>query len=151
MAINKEFKIEYCNFLQKQITSQTKIMMEYKIHVNMVKGELHFAQQKKKQINLLSFDTNFKKVASLEEGIGFGELALLDKRGTRAATIQAETNCFFGVISKEDFKMQLNKIEMSHKNELQDFVTTIPYFNKLSKLALNKIVTSLNKQECIMN
>ena len=90
-------------------------------------------------------------MASLEEGIGFGELALLDKRGTRAATIQAESKCFFGVISKEDFKMQLNKIEMSHKNELLDFVTTIPYFNKLSKLALNKIVTSLNKQECIMN
>ena len=61
--------------------------MEYKIHIDMVKSKLHFAQQRKKTINLSSHDTIFKKVASLPEGTGFGELALLDKRGTRNASI----------------------------------------------------------------
>lgn len=151
MKYNKDFKIEYCNFLQEQITSQLKIMMEYKIHVNMVKGELHYAQQKKKSINLSSHDTIFKKVASLEAGIGFGELALLERRGTRNASIKAEEKCYLGVISKEDFQLSLKKIETSQKNKVMDFIGNIPYFKMLSKSAIEKIVTSLNKQVCIMN
>lgn len=57
------------------------------------------------------YDTIYKKVATLEAGKGFGELALVNKRGLRQATIQAEEYSYLGVISKEDFDRCLAKIE----------------------------------------
>ena len=42
------------------------------------------------KINLDMYETMYKKVATLKPGDTFGELALLEKGGTRSATIIAD-------------------------------------------------------------
>ena len=78
----------------------------------MMRTKLNEAKLTKSRLNLTSWETTYKKVATISVGSSFGELALLDSRGAgkRAATIVAEEPCFFGVITKDDFNKCLGKI-----------------------------------------
>ena len=48
-------------------------------------------------------------VARLKEGVGFGELALLND-APRSATIRSVTDTHFATLEKEDFKLVLGKV-----------------------------------------
>lgn len=58
---------------------------------------------------------NGRKVATLEVGNYFGEMALLD-RGPRSATIVADTDCELLVIGQREFMAVLDRVPaVSHK------------------------------------
>ena len=50
-------------------------------------------------INLERWETVYKRVATLNPGDTFGELALLEKNGKRSATIIANQTTYLGVLS----------------------------------------------------
>ena len=123
------------------------------MRIAMFRNKLNEAKLTKQNVNLTSWETIYKKVATLPAGSSFGELALMDSRGAgkRAATIEAEQQCFFGVITKEDFDKSLSKIMTLQKEQIINFIANVPYFKGLSKGAIDKIVMSLNSQKCMMN
>lgn len=77
-------------------------------------------------INTTTKEKIFKQVATLQEGDSFGELALLKKKGTRAATVVADGECSLGVIYADDYNMCLNNIEKSFKEKMVEFVREMP-------------------------
>ena len=50
-------------------------------------------------------------MVSLKQGEGFGELALISKKGIRNARVAAETPVVLGVLKKDDYNATLVKIE----------------------------------------
>lgn len=52
----------------------------------------------------------FHEIVCLKTGKSFGELALI-KHKPRAATIKCVTDCHFAVMSKQDYKKVLSRIE----------------------------------------
>ena len=52
----------------------------------------------------------FVEVVQLQEGLGFGELALLSDK-PRAATVRCLTDCTLAVIGRQDYLKLLMKIE----------------------------------------
>jgi len=68
----------------------------------------------------------------------------MSRRGLRAARVTTLDHCAFGVISAQDFRECLLKIEKQTKEKLIEFIKKLPQFNTLSKGAVSKIVNSLN-------
>ena len=95
-------------------------------------------------MNLGESEIIYKTVATLKQGESFGELALISKKGLRAARIVADSYCCLGVLWADDYTKCLMKIEKSSKERLVEFIKEMPYFKPLSTVAVAKIVNSLN-------
>ena len=91
-----------------------------------------------------------EQVSSLPAGKGFGELALKKERlMPRAATIQCCGRCHLAVMSKEDYKKVLAKIEARNLKKLIEFFKSIPFMSKNSKSALTKLHYSFEHRSYI--
>lgn len=91
-----------------------------------------------------------EQVSSLPAGKGFGELALKKERlMPRAATIQCCGRCHLAVMSKEDYKKVLQKIEARNLKKLIEFFKSIPFMSKNSKSALTKLNYSFEQRSFI--
>jgi len=102
----------------------------------------------KAAISLAPSETIFKKVGLLTHGQSFGELALINRDGKRAARITCEAETYLGVICKSDYDSCLEKIEIQHQSKLIEFIKSIPYFSTMSKGGILKIVKSLSNIKC---
>ena len=89
-------------------------------------------------------ETVFKQVAVLEAGDSFGEYALQDRKGVRAARVAAIEPCAFGVLSAEDYTKSLLKMDMRHKSNMIDFLLSMPYFKSLSRISIKKHIIKMN-------
>ena len=67
-------------------------------------------------------------VASLYNGDSFGELALLREGSVRSATVRAETDVEFLVISREDYNTILGAVTEEQLAEKIDFLLALPAF-----------------------
>ena len=56
-------------------------------------------------------------VATLHDGMCFGEAALLNKSNARQATIRCASECFFGTLSKESFEATVALIQQNIINK----------------------------------
>ena len=63
-------------------------------------------------MNLIRMMNNkgFQEVAQLGAGQCFGELALIQKFSTRAATIKCIKECHFGILTRSDYEKTLKYI-----------------------------------------
>mmetsp|Transcript_21716 Transcript_21716/g.33460 ORF Transcript_21716/g.33460 Transcript_21716/m.33460 type:complete len:80 (+) Transcript_21716:1601-1840(+) len=69
----------------------------------MLKQKAKNTIEQREAINLSDRETVFINVNTLRSGASFGELALISKKGTRTASIQASSELYLGVISQEDY------------------------------------------------
>ena len=77
-----------------------------------------------KQIQLLTHK-GAKDVATLRAGMFFGELALINNEA-RAATIVCKTDCYFGVLSREDYSSSIGKIQDIANTKYINFMRNCP-------------------------
>ena len=97
-------------------------------------------------INLNENETVFKRVAFLNIGEGFGELALIDsRRGKRAARIICTQKSSLAAINAEDYHMQLAKIEKKKRLKIIDFFKQTPYFKSMNNTQINKLINSMQQ------
>ena len=78
----------------------------------------------------------------LGKGKSFGEGALLDNK-PRAATILCKTDCYFAVMNKLDFMVQLHKIEAKIKTELLEFLHGHPLMKGWPESLIAKIIHAI--------
>lgn len=83
--------------------------------------------------------TYFKKVGVMGPGQSFGELALIDKKNTRTATIKSETDVVFLTLGTEQFKKSFMKIEQKRLNKITDFLVSIPLFQSMTRKTCAKL------------
>lgn len=76
-----------------------------------------------------------KQVATYDNGMAFGELALI-KDQPRAASVLCETDCHFAVLSKEDYLNIIGKIEARRLDLFIEFLSLIPTFRYWTKKKL---------------
>lgn len=105
--------------VESKVDRETEIMeemccLEYKICD---------AQKFLSEVVLTEFETKWMRVATLHQGKGFGELALMsEKNGLRAARIVSIEKSSMGVITRDDYNKCLLKIEKKKRDQLFDFV-----------------------------
>lgn len=126
------------------IQTVLKRKLDSELRMRIFKEKIAADQKALDGINLTKWDLVHKRVATLQPGATFGELALLEKGGKRAATVIADSQTYLGVLDEADFTRFIRKTEKQRVDGLIDFVGSIPYFSALSKGAISKIVSSLN-------
>jgi len=72
------------------------------------------------------------KVTDLTQGNSFGEIALIDQKHKRTASIYVTDNSFFGILSANAYKKSMRRIQEKIKRENIDFVFSSQLFNQLS-------------------
>jgi CRP-like cAMP-binding protein len=80
----------------------------------------------------------FVEHSKLAPGKTFGELALIND-DKRKATIVTVTNCSFAVLSKEDYKKILGKIEMKKIQQKIEFLNTLPFMMHYNPRIIQKM------------
>ena len=122
-------------------------VLEINMGLGMLQKRVKDVDKLRSDINLGTHDRLFKTVANLAAGDHFGELALINKKGTRMARIAADRKTVLGVLNRDIFNRVLIKIEKQRKDSLCEFVKEMPFFKSLTKAASIKIVNSLNYQK----
>lgn len=83
------------------------------------------------ELVLTDIEIKWNRVAVLKEGSSFGELALIDKKGLRAARIVCTTRCSMGIISRDDYDKCLAKIDKKHRSKMVNFLEQMPQFKSV--------------------
>ena len=90
----------------------------------------------------------FKKVGESNKGDSFGELALQEKGGRRAATVRCEeSDVHFATLTREEYRDSLQRIELRMQMETVQFLQQIPCFKTQSKKALIFFTKYLRNRE----
>merc|ERR1712096_97175 len=79
------------------------------------------------------------EMAVLEAGYSFGELALVNHE-PRSATIKCLENCYFAVLSRNDFEVILGKSEKNKLNEIVKFFQSQYFLNHCAKPFISKVI-----------
>lgn len=86
-----------------------------------------------------SFEFMFlKAVTTLNNGIGFGELALLNDK-PRAATILTLEDTHFALLEKDDFNKIMAKALRDKFAEQVAFLTAFPFLSNLTRITKEKL------------
>ena len=70
-------------------------------------------------------------VVDLIQGSSFGEIALINKNNQRTATIIVKEDSVFGVLSAQEYKFTMKKIQQKIKRENIEFIFSTKIFNSL--------------------
>lgn len=87
----------------------------------------------------------FVDIKTMGEGEAFGELALV-KNDPRAATIKCDSDCYFGVIHKQDYDRFLKRVHNKSVQKDIDFLSSLPFFSHWTVTQMRKIVLSFNME-----
>jgi CRP-like cAMP-binding protein len=82
-------------------------------------------------------DMEYEVLVKISKGASFGELALNDNK-PRAATIRCAETTTFAVLNSVGYDKVFRKIMKKKQSERITFLKSIPYFNKLTNMALSK-------------
>ena len=70
-------------------------------------------------------------VVDLSQGSSFGEIALINKNNQRTATIIVNEDSVFGVLSAQEYKFTMKKIQQRIKRENIEFIFSTKIFNSI--------------------
>ncbi|CAI2377406.1 unnamed protein product [Moneuplotes crassus] len=90
------------------------------------------------------------EVAQLQKGQCFGDMALIDYK-PRSATIKCITDCFFAVVSKQDYKKIVGKLYKKIRERIHNLIRGVPYFADLKMNDLKKLSAYFEEIEYIRN
>jgi CRP-like cAMP-binding protein len=85
-------------------------------------------------------------VARLRDGIGFGELALIND-APRSATIRSTIETHFAILEKDDFKAILGKATRKRFATMIKFMSQFIVFKNMTRLALEKLALFMQREE----
>jgi hypothetical protein len=90
------------------------------------KAKIDKCEQILANLCLTEVEVLWNRVAILREGSSFGELALIDRKGLRAARIVCTKKCAMGIITRGDYDKCIAKIEKKLRDTKIAFLYTMP-------------------------
>ena len=99
-------------------------------YISIISGE-KFIDESSQFYNEVKLMVYFK-VTELTQGNSFGEIALIDSKQKRTASIYTSQDCFFGKLSSNAYKKSMKKIQEQIKRDNIDFVFNTQLFNQIS-------------------
>ena len=84
-----------------------------------------------------------KKLVTLQEGSGFGELALVDSESLRMASCKTVGECWLATLNRDAYNAVLRRSEIRSRAQKTEFLKTFPLFNELSQLKLGRTLNLL--------
>jgi hypothetical protein len=100
------------------VTKPNPRIREIKREMSEINQRLSQHEQCIAELCLSEVEIVWNRVAVLKQGMSFGELALIDRKGLRAARIVCTTKCQMGIISKDDYDKCLAKIDKRQRDHL---------------------------------
>jgi CRP-like cAMP-binding protein len=88
---------------------------------------------------------SYLEVMTYTPGSSFGELALETSK-PRSASALAKTICHLLVLFKKDYLRFMQRIVSEKKNEIINFLQTLPLFMKINKLSLSKLIYNIKEK-----
>lgn len=85
-----------------------------------------------------SSEQHLKEIMVLKSGSSFGDLALIEDK-PRSATVLTKTECYFAVLTKNDYQRILANIMKNQKLDLVNFLQVQPMFKNFTKGSLKKM------------
>ena len=119
-----EIKVKDINYI---LDGKIKSLDEY---ISIISGE-KFINESSQFYNEVKLMVYFK-VTELTQGNSFGEIALIDSKQKRTASIYTSEDCFFGKLSSNAYKKSMKKIQEQIKRDNIDFVFNTQLFNQIS-------------------
>ena len=119
-----EIKVKDINYI---LDGKIKSLDEY---ISIISGE-KFINESSQFYNEVKLMVYFK-VTDLSQGNSFGEIALIDSKQKRTASIYTSEDCFFGKLSSNAYKKSMKKIQEQIKRDNIDFVFNTQLFNQIS-------------------
>lgn len=95
-------------------------------------------------------ETNFVEVVQLGNGAAFGELALESSK-PRAASIKCKVQTHFMVLEKHDYDHMIAKVVRDKRNQLVNFLQSLPIFSKSTKGTLTKLTYNFKEKNYMKN
>lgn len=86
----------------------------------------------------------YKEIMTFSPGSSFGELALEGSK-TRSASALCKTDSHFLILLQKDYLKFMQRIVSDKKNEMINFIHSLPAFQKLNKLAISKMVYNIKE------
>ena len=141
-----ELSDEHRRMIQPQLSYEQKnTLITMMLNIQEVQTKIKRLQVELNENSISEYKTTFRRVVTLKAGDSFGELALIDSRkGQRAATITCLENCTMAVINAEDYQRMLAKIEKKKRNNLVEFICSMPYFKAMHRIQINKLINSFS-------
>ena len=91
--------------------------------------------------------SNHMEVTQISNGSCFGELALISNK-PRAATIKCLEDCYFGILSKENYDKSFGKLQRKEIDKIITFFKSCPQFASWTRSSLSKLYYFWKKQKC---
>lgn len=130
------------NYVQKMIDGSPT---EY--HIKKYHGVFPmFQDESQEEIKKEFYFEMLIDVAKLREGIGFGELALINE-APRSATIRSVSEVHFSTLEKDDFNSILGKVMKKKFDSMIKFMNQFVIFKCLTRLALEKLALFMKREE----
>mmetsp|Transcript_60027 Transcript_60027/g.109966 ORF Transcript_60027/g.109966 Transcript_60027/m.109966 type:complete len:1139 (+) Transcript_60027:1-3417(+) len=90
------------------------------------------------------------EVGKLPAGSAFGEVALQNDQ-PRSATIKTNENCYFAVLTREDYRKTLHETVENQKRQRMEFIQKVPLLSGLSEAKYAKITAMMQHREVKKN
>lgn len=123
---------------------------EFSTNRNLVKYLANFPKlavdSQDEEIKQIFFFDMLIDVVHLKNGVGFGELALLND-APRSATIRAVTEVHLATLEKEDFKAILGKVMRNKFAHMIKFMYSFILFKDMTRPALEKLALFMKREE----
>ena len=99
-------------------------------YISLISGDRYINESSKyhSEVKLMCYF----KVTELNKGNSFGEIALIDCKQKRTASIFVNENSFFGILSSKDYNNSMKKIQEQIKRDNINFVFNTQLFNQIS-------------------
>ena len=86
----------------------------------------------------------YKEIMTFTSGTSFGELALESSK-PRSASAACKTDTHFLVLLQKDYQKFMQRLVIEKKNDMINFLHSLPAFSKLNKLAISKLTYNIKE------
>lgn len=91
-------------------------------------------------------ETHYKEVVEISKGESFGELALESSK-PRAASAKCKENSHFLTLEKIDYNRMIAKIVRDKRNNVVNFLKTLPIFSGITKGSIAKLTYNFKEKD----
>ncbi len=121
------FELQEVEIKDESLIIENPLKISIKEYISRINGENIKNENDGNPVKIIGYFN----VVDLSQGSSFGEIALINENNQRTATIIVKEDSIFGVLSAEQYKYTMKKIQEKIKRENIEFVYNIKIFKQI--------------------